>query len=73
MERAAARCGPSKRPLENGRMLILLFAADFFFIGRAVCRKAGMAASRRQLNLLLTKNCLRGNSWAEQVNFFLLL
>ncbi len=49
MERAAARCGPSSRPLENGRMLMTLLADDFFFIGRAVLRKTFLIPSPKRL------------------------
>jgi hypothetical protein len=41
MARAAARCGPSSKLLENGRKLMALddlLEPDFFFIGRVDCQ-----------------------------------
>ena len=51
MARAAARSGPSKRMLENGR-IEFLFAEIFFFIGAIVAEKParGNAKNFQPLN-----------------------
>src|SRR5262245_58702311 len=52
MARAAARCGPSSRLLENGRILISFFADDFFFIGRGGCQKVGWKQAEARKDLM---------------------